>query len=396
MESGSIRELLEKYINDTLSTEEAHRLQQLLSGDAGSAAVENELREIFKEGVYDLPESRDRQESLRKKVFYKINGEAANSKLHPAVQASRVPLQWLSYAAVLILAVAGVYLLLNGKPALIHAPAIARSKPAEIKPGGDIASLTLADGTVVVLDSARKGLLAKQGTTQLTTPGEGVLAYKENASGSGEILFNTLRTPLGGQYRLVLSDGTKVWLNAASSLCFPASFAGPTRGVELTGEAYFEVAKNGDKPFIVSTPAVKVQVLGTRFNLNVYDNEEARTTLCEGSVKISEGNATGLLAPGQQAVTNRGRINILNNVNMEQALAWKNGIFYFDGADLFSVMREVERWYDIKVIYPKQPPEFKFRGKLPRDLSLAQVLKVLTETEVKFSLRDRNLTILPD
>lgn len=393
MTNGIIRELLQKYVSDSLSAEEAHRLQQLLHEEAGSK-VETELRNMFLEGAHDLPESLDWKERLRHSVLQRIRTE--DDKYH-GKQRKLSKSHWMGYAAIFILAAFGLYLMSNNRAASPEIAKTYKGEPSEIKHRGDIASLTLADGTVVALDSTRQGILAQQGTVRLTASGGGMLAYKANTLSSGELLMNTLHTPSGGQYKLELSDGTMVWLNAASSLRFPASFSGSQRSVELTGEAYFEVAKNKNKPFVVSTPTVKIQVLGTRFNVKEYDTEQqARTTLCEGSIKISQGNSTELLIPGQQAVSQSGNLSILKNVNMEQALAWKNGIFYFDGADLRAIMQEIERWYDIKVIYPKQPPEFKFRGKLPRNLSLAQVLKVLAETEVRYNLKDRNLTILAE
>jgi ferric-dicitrate binding protein FerR (iron transport regulator) len=195
----------------------------------------------------------------------------------------------------------------------------------------------------------------------------------------------------------MLSDGSKVWLNAASSLRFPASFAGKERKVELLGEAYFEVAKNAAMPFKVKVNGMEVEVLGTHFNINSYENESTvRTTLLEGSVKINNNNSSSLLKPGQQAQVNKaGEIKIINNVDVEEAIAWKEGKFQFDRADIHDIMRQLARWYDVDVEY-KGSVSSHFGGTISRDVNLSQVLNMLHLTgEVKFQIEDRKVIVMP-
>jgi ferric-dicitrate binding protein FerR (iron transport regulator) len=224
-----------------------------------------------------------------------------------------------------------------------------------------------------------------------------MLSYNTLKNKSSEVLYNTISTPRGGQYELMLSDGSKVWLNAASSLRFSASFVGKERKVELLGEAYFEVAKNAAMPFKVKVHGMEVEVLGTHFNINSYDNESMiRTTLLEGSVKINKNNSSSLLKPGQQAQMNKaGEIKIINNVDVEEAIAWKEGKFQFDKADIHDIMRQLARWYDVDVEY-KGTVSSHFGGTISRDVNLSQVLNMLHLTgEVNFQIQDKKVLVMP-
>jgi ferric-dicitrate binding protein FerR (iron transport regulator) len=214
--------------------------------------------------------------------------------------------------------------------------------------------------------------------------------------------YNTITTPRGGQYQVTLSDGTKVWLNAASSIRFPVLFTGNERKVEITGEAYFEVAKNVSKPFKVKTISSEVEVLGTHFNVNAYDDEAvAKTTLLEGLVKVSVPQTGGKLAarflqPGQQSgITKDGRISVLNNADTEEAVAWKNGRFQFRSADLKSILRQISRWYDVDVVY-KGNVDLHFTGQLTRDDYVSKVFDKLALTgEVHFKIEGKKIIVSP-
>jgi transmembrane sensor len=224
-----------------------------------------------------------------------------------------------------------------------------------------------------------------------------MLSYNTLKNKSSEVVYNTISTPRGGQYQLMLADGSKVWLNAASSLRFPASFVGKERKVELLGEAYFEVAKNAKMPFKVKVNGMEVEVLGTHFNINSYENESTiRTTLLEGSVKINKNNSSSLLKPGQQAQMNKaGEIKIINDADVEEAIAWKEGKFQFDRADIHDIMRQLTRWYDVDVEY-KGTVSSHFGGTISRDVNLSQVLNMLHLTgEVKFQVEDRKVVVMP-
>ena len=275
----------------------------------------------------------------------------------------------------------------------------------DIEPGDDKAILTLGDGTKIILDDAQNGVLANQGGNSILKAAEGELIYSFSAESnlqlpednSDNIIFNTIETPKGGKFQVRLPDGSKVWLNAASSLRFPTKFAGSKRQVELNGEAYFEVAHDESKLFEVKARNQTVQVFGTHFNINAYEDEPSvNTTLLEGSVRISDirTNISQMLRPGEQSKLTE-RIEVFNVKNTAEAVAWKEGYFQFHEADIKTVMRQIERWYDVSIIYEGDMPNYRFGGEIERSLSLIQVLKVLEKTKVHFRLEGREVIVMP-
>jgi transmembrane sensor len=309
--------------------------------------------------------------------------------------------RWLQYAAAATLIIAfGLYFLIANKPTQsVVAGKI--DKPAtreEIQPGKEGAILTLVDGSKMVLDSLGNGLLTTQNGTKVLLK-NGQLVYDAATSPNVAIGYNTMTTPKGRQFQLVLPDGSKVWLNAASSIRYPIMFTGKERKVEITGEAYFEVARNTAKPFRVQVnEETTIEVLGTHFNINSYSNEESiNTTLLEGSVRVISNAGKTVLKPGQQARSRaQETIRVLDNVDVEKVMAWKNGVFNFEDATLEEVMRQLERWYDIEVVYEKNIPRLEFFGKMGKDLSLAAVLSGLEKSNVHFRLEQgRKLVVLP-
>jgi len=266
----------------------------------------------------------------------------------------------------------------------------------DVLPGGDKATLTLADGSTVVLDDARNGTLAQQGSSKVIKVG-GKLLYDPTNNNSREIVFNTISTPNGGQYQLELPDGSLVWLNATSSIHFPTSFVGKERRVEITGEAYFEVAKNRDMPFIVTVNGSEVQVLGTHFNVNAYSDEDnVKTTLLEGSVKFVSGTNVNTLKPGQQSqLASNGLIKLVSNVDVDEVVAWKNGMFDFENAGIETVMRQLSRWYDVEIEY-KGKTDDQFIAEMRRNIKLSDALKALELTgKVKFEIQGKKIIVLP-
>jgi hypothetical protein len=238
----------------------------------------------------------------------------------------------------------------------------------DVAPGSNKAMLTLGDGATIMLDSAHNGMLAEQGNSRINKLTDGRLAYQASTEKPTEILYNTLATPRGGQYQLLLPDGSQVWLNAASSITYPTAFAGNTREVSIRGEVYFEVAKNKQKPFIVRSDRDTITVLGTRFNVNSYADEPAgKTTLLEGSVRISNK----VLQPGEAYA--RGRVM---KTDIQQDVSWVNGAFNFNNMDLKSIFRQLSRWYDVEIVYPAVLPDKVIRGKMGRDLNLSEVLSI--------------------
>lgn len=271
---------------------------------------------------------------------------------------------------------------------------------ADITPGKKGAVLTLADGSQIVLDSLHNGVIAAQNGAQVLL-NEGGLVYDPTGSSSGAMAFNTVTTPNGREFVLALPDGTKAWLNAASSITYPTIFSGNERLVKITGEAYFEVTANAKLPFIVNiNDQTKVQVLGTRFNVNAYNNEPGiNTTLLEGSVKVYFGHEHVLLKPGQQAAISLASGNprpvSIQTPDLEKVMAWKNGLFNFEKASLEEVMRQLERWYDVEVVYEKEIPKVKLAGEMTKDVTLNGLLLGLTELGIHTRLEGRKLIVLP-
>ncbi|MCX2451434.1 FecR domain-containing protein [Pedobacter sp. PLR] len=257
------------------------------------------------------------------------------------------------------------------------------------------AMLTLADGRTIALDEASNGEIAKQAGVTITKTKDGLLVYEGRAK---ESAFNNIATPKGGQYQISLPDGTKVWLNAASSLNYPAAFTGDKRAVRLLGEAYFEVAKNKEMPFVVYTKGQEIEVLGTHFNVNAYEDEgQTKTTLLEGSVKVklAKSAATALLKPGQQAVFEYDHLDV-SAIDVAEVVAWKEGCFLFQDEDIRSIMRKVARWYDVDVAYEPHISSKKIGGRISRNKSLKVVLKTLSGTDkFNFKVEGRRVTVMP-
>ena len=266
-----------------------------------------------------------------------------------------------------------------------------------ILPGRNTATLTLANGHTVLLDSAGTGNLATQGNAKLVKLDSARLAYSvTGADKAAPVAYNILTTPKSGQYQLILPDGSHVWLNNVSSLRYPTSFNGPNRKVELTGEAYFEIAKVVGKPFIVNVNGEEVEVLGTSFNIKAYADEGVtQTTLLTGAVRVSAGKTAVRLQPDEQAQwKGSGDIRVLRNVPSQDIISWKNGFFYFGRASLQEVLLQLARWYDVDVRYEGAVPDLQFGGKIDRSLPLNELLKFLDKNQVHFRLEGRTIVVL--
>jgi Fe2+-dicitrate sensor, membrane component len=323
----------------------------------------------------------------------------------PVVHIRRRRRTWLAAASLILVLVAVGYWVENKKEsAMPVVEQVQEQQPAnDIPPGHTGAVLTLSNGQQVVLDSAANGMLAQDGNAQVMKE-NGQIVYN-TASLKTEVVYNTISTPKGRQYKLVLSDGTAVWLNAASSITYPAVFAGKERIVSITGEAYFEVAKTKEKmPFKVKKGAAEVEVLGTHFNVNAYDDEpDMKVTLLEGSVKVSayaeapaNENASQVvhLQPGEQAAVSPTSIQV-KQANVDQAVAWKNGIFFLQDSDIPSIMRQIARWYNVEVVYAGAIPKRHFGGTISRDVHLQNLLQALEINKVHCKLEGRKLIVLP-
>jgi transmembrane sensor len=318
------------------------------------------------------------------------------------VRVRRLPVwKWTAAAAIVLTLGIGSYLgLLRKRAPSIDGAQQAQRFKNDVLPGGNKAILTLAGGQRIILDSAANGTLARQGGTDITKTDSGMLAYKSQEEKPTEVLFNTLTTPRGGQYRLVLPDGTRVWLNAASAITYPTAFTGKTRTVSIAGEAYFEVAKDAARPFQLTAGTISVAVLGTAFDVNAYSDEpDAKATLLEGSVRVINavasppGEARQLL-PGQQAQIQGGAIRVNKDVDLEAVMAWKNGSFTFSDATIEAVMRQLARWYDVTVVYDTKVSQH-FVADIPRNVPVSEVLKLLEMTgQVHFTIEGKKITVI--
>jgi ferric-dicitrate binding protein FerR (iron transport regulator) len=396
MQKIDLEDLLRKYRDNSISEDEQARLENwYVQWKPGHQHLELDELEEIKAGLWNkLPYS-----AIRKPKPFWLGIAAAAS-------------------VVIALTVGGYFMLRPNSPRQYAA-----APKNEILPGGSKAILTLANGSTIDLNEARNGDLAKTAGMTITKNDSGQVSYVADSSRpapgnhSPTTAYNTITTPKGGQWHIVLADGTEVWLNAASSLHYPASFNGTERKVELTGEGYFEVAKDKAHPFIVATDKQEVEVLGTHFNINSYNDEvSVKTTLLEGSVRVgllppssgsqpslSEGHLSQrergtnsqsvVLKPGQQASLVQGKLNI-EEVDSDDAIAWKNGKFVFADEGISSIMRKVSRWYDVDVVYNSLPEQDSFSGSISRFETIQQVLnKIELTNKIHFKVKGRRITV---
>ena len=395
MNNKRLQLLFLRYIEGTASEAERKELMQLLA----DPALEQETKELIDQYWTNWPAHLPSVPHDADHLF----GEISRS-VHAYENAQRPKLlrlrsrQWMAAASVIILlGIAGWWWRNNstGEKNDTITSIDSRNKPAEIPaPASSKAMLTLADGTTIVLDSAADGVLAQQGQLRVVKTADGQIRYE---GGGEEMLYHTLTNPRGSRVvGLTLTDGSKVWLNSESSLRYPAVFSGNTREVEITGEAYFEVAHDSRKPFLVRVNDVTTAVLGTSFNINAYaETSTIRVTLLDGAVRVMRNNQALQLAPGQQAAAGADGITLHRQVDIEQVMAWKNGYFSFKQADLQSVMAQVARWYDLQVVIEEGVAHITFSGDIDRDLTLNQVLSILAETRINYRIEGNKLVILP-
>jgi transmembrane sensor len=362
----------------------------------------------FLENYYNTFELKDDEVTEENEARYQNVKESIKNKIDQRIgsrdSAKVVYIRswWFKYAAVAIVLIScslGLYFI---KKQGNH-PYKQQNAAQLILPGGNKAMLTLSNGTKIVLDDAHNGKIANQSNISITKTNGNQIVYaiasgNSNPAGQQQAsqLKNTISTPNGGQYALVLPDGTRVMLNASSSLTYPAAFQGKERMVELNGEAYFEVAKNKDMPFRVKSGAQTVEVLGTHFNINAYGDEASiKTTLLEGSVRVSLGTNSTLIVPGQQASTRNGGTGEIAKymVDVDKETAWKDGLFSFQNEDLKSIMRQIARWYDVKVIYAGNFTNEKFIGEISRTSNLSDVFKILELNNVHFETEGKTVTV---
>jgi transmembrane sensor len=377
LNSSTIKDLLRKHLSDTLTGQEQEELDKQLSGNEQADEWASAINELFTEKIYARGSySPDKINEILNQIL------TDHSALTPVISLPKQNKSWWKYAAAILVCVGiGAYLWMknNQHPSAL-ATTVQSTQISEITPGYSKATLTLSNGKTVNLN---KGVKEKINDGEISIENaNGELIYRNNTINA----MNTMTTPKGGQYQLTLSDGTKVWLNAASSITYPTAFTTNTREVSITGEVYFEVNKNPSKPFIVNTIKEKITVLGTAFNVNVYrDEPESKTSLIDGSIKIGQQ----LLQPGEAYMNGK-----VIQTNTAQDIAWKNGGFDFENIDIKTAMRQVSRWYDVNVIYEGNIPDVEIGGKIGRDLTLSQVLRSLSGIGVKTKLNGNTVIVL--
>ncbi|OQP56857.1 hypothetical protein A3860_09750 [Niastella vici] len=401
-------DLLTKHLQGNLTEAEQAQLDHWLTQSERNRRLFNSINDEEQLRQWIMAYHQEVEEDNEALIMAKIKQQISGSQPVPPVLKINTWRRWAAVAAILLL-VAGVgYFGWNHKTQ--NPPVVQHATPADIPPARDGAILTLADGRKVVLDSLGNGVIATEKGTRVVLQ-NGELAYNGAGSNAAMPMHNTLTTPRGRQFQLILPDGTKAWLNAESEIYYPTVFSGNERRVQIAGEVYFEVKHDKTKPFIINIlphngggpGGSQLEVLGTQFNVNAYTNEATiKTTLVEGRLKVLAGSPIDyhspvVLQPGQQAQTDNHtyHIKLEKNADVGKAIAWKNGFFNFEDASLEEVMRQLERWYDIEVVYEKGIPDITFGGKMSNDVSLSGLLKSLQQMDVHFRVEGRKLIVLP-
>lgn len=390
-------DLIGKFISNSCTKEEFERLMALVQKGDDTQGLSAEMLIQWNSIQHDAelsPEWNDRLSAM----FAESPGNKTSGRFKGIVR-SIAGNRWAAAAIVVVIAGAG-YL---GWNATSRVTPQAITKVAQ-QDAFDVnrATLILADGTSIDLDSVQNGTIATQGNVKIIKGEEGEIIYYPDRQKHVATGFNTLTTPSGGRYRVVLPDGTKVWMNAASSIKFTADFVDATRNVDLSGEAYFEVTKNPEMPFFVHMNGAKARVFGTSFNIHAYSEEgNVSTTLVEGSLKVFNGNEKKevLLKPGQQVKVNREKdlMALTDSADIDQALAWKNGKFQFVNTPVPELLREIARWYGLKVVYKATPVSRKhLTGTFSRSMKLDQLTEMLSYAGVNMAIDNDQLLILPN
>jgi transmembrane sensor len=379
--------LLDRLKNDQISEDEMEELRSAVISGEADETLTKDITDALETSVGHASWTRDTQDEVW-----------VNIREHMKPPVHRLFGGWKKFtvaaAVVAVLLAAGYNKFFKALPAVNN---ISQQKNNDVLPGGNRAVLTLANGSVIVLDSAQNGVIAEQGSTRVSKTASGIVRYDIPEQMHGQTEYNKLTTPRGGQYQLFLPDGTAVWLNAASSIEYPTAFTGSTREVRITGEAYFEVAHNAAMPFIVKTAGEEVRVLGTHFNINAYEDENSvKTTLLEGSISLKTDHSSVLLKPGEQArLEKNGTVEVAEDNDLEQVLAWKNGLFKLSSAELPDVLRQVSRWYDVTVVFEGGVPAGHLTGKVSRNLNLSEIVKLLEYSGFKIIIDGKNLIVKP-
>jgi AraC-like DNA-binding protein len=384
-----IAELISKLLKGDISPEEDLWLKNWAEESAANRAYFDKLTD---------------QSYLENRLKYwnTIDQEKAWDNLQQKLEVKEIKARFnylplLKYAAIAILISAITILLYRESDKQVKKVANQSIVHNQIRPGSNHAILILGNGEKITLKKHDRLSINENDGTSVSNQNN-VLAYKHNEHQQGvdqKLVYNTIMVPRGGEYQLILADGSKVWMNSSSSLRYPTTFTGKERRVFLTGEAYFEVAKNARMPFIVKTNKAEVQVLGTHFNVMAYDDENScKATLLEGAVRVQSSAAVNVIKPGQQVVIDQqGQQKINNDINVDEELAWKNGLFIFKDAGIRDIMQQASRWYDVDVIYEGKIPEIQFTGQMSRKVDFYGFTNILKYAGLNFNIKGKTVTI---
>jgi ferric-dicitrate binding protein FerR (iron transport regulator) len=394
--------LFKKYTENSCTTEERNEFFQMVKQEENTPELNSLIGNAVNVAEAEHGINQEKADELFGRILNITPGNGATTMF---LSKKNKKVWWAAAAIVILILGSSVYYILNKKtmPQVVQNKPVHKQLKNDVAPGYKGAVLTLSNGQQIFLDSAGNGMLAAQGSTNILKQNGKIVYNKQNISKS-EVLYNTMATPRGRQYSLVLADGSKVWLNAASSITFPTAFTGNERRVQITGEAYFEVAKDPTKPFTVSISSssakldeAEVKVLGTHFNIKAYDDEpDIKTTLLEGAVRITKQNVDALLKPGQEVILDDHGDFKVAKANVEEAVAWKDGLFEFNNADIKSIMRQLSRWYDVEVVYQGHVADKSFSGVISQNTNLSNVLKMLQLTKtVHFKIEGTKVIVSP-
>jgi len=406
MTKERLQYLLSQYLNNTISKSDCMELLGYLS-----RTDNKEISDIIDQQMTEFDVGPEFSGIQARDVFDRILSDPRlinneSSLITEDYEPKRVNLyqkKWFRIAAVfLIFCITGLYFLKTKNVSLPQERVVQKESTPGISPDRNKATLTLSTGEVISLEGAKNGELANSANSSVQKIDNGQIVYNSlhhssKTSAMNEPVFHTLTTPKGGEYQITLPDGTKVWLNSYSSLSFPDAFLGNERRVKLNGEAYFEVAKNKDKPFNVSVNDVTVRVLGTHFNISAYrDDRDITTTLLEGSVQVAKNNKQTLIKPGQQAtVQGTSDVIAVSEARIKEVMAWKNGYFIFNDEDIFSIMKQVSRWYDVDVEYKGNFGDQRFGGTFYRSKSINELLHHLERIgKIHFKIDEGRIIVM--
>jgi hypothetical protein len=386
--------LFEEYATDLMNKEDRKEFLSLLEDPYYRGLMEKVMEEEWNTGKYEERENEEIGQLIDRNVLEVIGGAKVVSMKTRLAR----PMRMVRAAAVLLVLFVGAYYVISRNSAKKNEPlGDQRGLVNAVKPGSHQAILTLSNGQNILLDSIANGTVAHQGGTRLEEKQGGFLDCESDGR-NDKMLFNVVSTPKGGQYRVRLTDGTDVWLNSASTLRFPIVFAAGERTVQITGEAYFEVAHNAGKPFRVEVKGMKVEVLGTRFNIDAYEDEGLlKTTLAQGKVKVLSGQQSAILSAGQQARINIAKeLKVIKGAVIEEALAWKNGYFVFKDTRIETVMKQIGRWYNVEIIYAGVIPQGHYKGVIARNVTAAKMIQVFNASGIRCRLEGRTIVVLPE